>query len=84
MYWHLDDVTGDLYNLLRLLAMEDSMSEQGYSVFVGQLKLTTIRASSSDNAIKLARRRLFQTDPGRLGEYDGIRATWSAHPVEAQ
>ena len=80
-YWRLDDVRNDLRNLLRLLAMEDSMSEQDYNVFVGQLKITTIRADSPDNAIQLARRRLFQTNPGRLGEYDGIKATWSAHPI---
>jgi len=83
MTWRLDETIDDLHNLLRLLATKDLMSEQDYSVFVGQLKITIIKADSPDNAIQLARRWLFQMNPGRLGEYDGIRATWSAHPMRA-
>lgn len=80
----IQEAVEDLRELQRLAQssmLGESMDGQDYDVFVGQRKLTTIRAHDTWQAIQLARGRLFQTNPGQLGEYDGLKLHWTASSI---
>jgi hypothetical protein len=76
--WLIDDACKDLKNIIQILATKESETGEDYDVFVGGSKAVTVKAETPDHAIKIARKRLFENNPGTLGAYDGAKVAWSA------